>query len=506
MRISLLILLFASFFINIFDSVSLSEEKTRFDPISQAELDEHLRDSINRKNGEYLEKYEIQLDPFDNKSIYKIHKADEDYLHLGKSKKVVSVKWSKIKPWVMCELYWLINSRQPGDYWAMADYAYDNQLEIQASEFLGELHRKWKTLRKKIERYMAKKLGEEVPEEGYKWLDLRPKRCRLVTPTQMKAIENAEEIQKKLKSFEKSIISFAKSRPGEKRDATFESLKKIILGLHKLNADEERFDMLRILIEGLKESVKRSKEIKDNKATELRDQLAVARVEALKRIFDTEKYPDDEKKAPEGGGQSWVSESVSDVKSIWVNEELGRLETQLNKLTKRYITLFHLIDKTQKYCTEAEFKLLINQITMEKIGAALFDDVYDSEETSEQKEQRLLNEINYYRNMLGLNLLKLETKLRSIADGHAAHMQRVGVAASRIQGHPFGETFPERLEKAKYKTENVREIISDKEDVKNILNDFQTDPKKHRNILMPEFQNIGVGIEGKYCCVIVAGK
>ena len=276
--------------------------------------------------------------------------------------------------------------------------------------------------------------------------------------------------------------------------------------LHKLYVDDERFNMIRILINGLKESVKKVKPIKDKKTLKLKERLTVARAEALKRIFDTQKYPDDLKKAPEDGGQSWVSEAVSDVKSIWVNEELGRIETQLEKLSKRYIALFHLIDKTYKYYKEAEFKLQINQITMDKVGKALFDEVYDTEETSEQKEQRLLNEINYYRQMLGLNPLKLDKKLRRIADGHAAHMQRVKVAASRIQGHPFGETFKERLAKGNYKNKNVREIISDKDDVKKILISFQTDAKKHRNVLMPEYKYIGVGIEGKYCCVIVAGK
>ena len=143
---------------------------------------------------------------------------------------------------------------------------------------------------------------------------------------------------------------------------------------------------------------------------------------------------------------------------------------------------------------------------MDKVGKALFDDVFDAEETSEQKEQRLLNEINYYRQMLGLNTLKLDKKLRSIADCHAAHMQRVKVAMSRIQGHPFGETFKERLAKGNYKSKHVGEILSDEDDVKKILVSFQTDAKKHRNMLMPEFKYIGVGIEGKYSCVIVAGK
>ncbi|MCD4656542.1 MAG: hypothetical protein K8S87_03250 [Planctomycetes bacterium] len=506
MKNAFLILLLVAAFINMFDSTVLSDEKTRFDPLSQAELDEHLRDSINRKNGEYLVKYEILLDWFDKGSVHQIYKADEENLYLGKSKRVVTVKWSKIKPWVMCELYWLINSCQPGDYWAMASYAYDNQLDVQAGEFLGELFRKWKTLRKKIERYMAKKLGEEVPEKGYEWLDLRPKRCRLVSTKQMKAIKNADKIKKKLKSFEKSVISYSKSKPGKKRDQTFTSLKSIIQLMQKLYADEERIDMLRFLLEGLRESTKRVKQIKDEKSKFRMEQLEKAREEALKRIFDTEKYPNDSKKTPPGGGQRWVSEAVSDVKSIWVNEELGRIETQLEKIATKYLVLFRLIDKSQKFFKEAEFKRHVNKIMMEKIGKAVYDNVADTDETSKEKELRLFIAINYYRVMLGLSALKTDEKLRLAADGHAAHMERVGVAQTRIQGHPFGETFMERLAKVKYKSQNARENVCDKGDVKKILSDFQSNPTKHRNILLPNYKSIGVGIEGNFCCVIIGDK
>ena len=482
-----------------------ADEKDRFDQLSQAELDDHLRQSINREDGESLTKYEIQLDPFDDDSVHKIYKADEDYLYLSKNGETVLVEWDDIKPWVMCELYWLINMRQAGDYWAMAEYAFDHQLEIQGGEFLGEMVRLWKTLHRKADKFMAKKLDEEVPDEGFKWIDLRPDRCRLVTPTQMKAIDNADKIKDKVKDFEKELKNFSKSKPGEKRDESFSALKSLVKDVHDLYADKERFLMLKILLDAVKNTVKKTRDAKNRESKDKLEQLENARKEALTRIFDRSNYPDEISSAPDDRGQVWVNAAISDVIMIWNSEELGRMETQLRDFAQRYVALYNLIDNTQKYYTENEFKQQINLAVAAKIDKSIYK-LEGIEETPEQLETRMLQEINAYRDMLGLEILKVENKMHDAARAHALHMSRMNVLASKINGHPYGETLEDRLDKAGYKGYSAFDLLSDMQKPEEIIKGWQNNPVDHRKLLAKDYTKIGTGISGKYCCVIYSLK
>jgi len=487
------------------DSNYSADKQSDFDKLSQYELDVLLQNAINRKEGKYLDKYVIEVEWLDGKTTYRIVGADEDCLHLKKGKNTLYLKWTKVKPWIICELYWLIHERTAGIYWAMAEFAYDNQLVIQGSEFLAEMSRRWKTLRYKAEKYMAKKLEVPLPDKGYRIYAMGQQRSRLVTEQQIEGIENADKIAKKIKEFTKSLKAFSKSKVGEKRDTLFEELKGTIKKIHELYADAERFEMVKILVEGFRDAVKRLRDVVDEKTKERQAQLDQARDKALRRIFDTVKYPDNPSVTPEDGGQDWVNEAVNDVKSIWTNPELGRIESQIKIFGEKFFDLYKSIEKDQIYVKDFEFYQQMNIIAVDKIDKTVFP-TKGLDETAEELEARLYQDVNAYRAMFGYEPLKIEKKVGIIAKAHALKMKQLNLVASKISGSEYGETLTERLEKVSYKSGLATDLLSDKGDPVEILRDWQKNAAYHRSLLTKTYTKYGTGFVEKYCCMVLTEK
>lgn len=114
----------------------------------------------------------------------------------------------------------------------------------------------------------------------------------------------------------------------------------------------------------------------------------------------------------------------------------------------------------------------------------------------------LLALINRHRAERGLMPLRAHPALMTVAAEHAAELSR---RRSLLHASPDTGTLATRLRARGHVFEQVAENLADAADPRAALQAFLDSPGHARNLLLPGLTHVGVGVEGRYFAVALAG-
>lgn len=482
-----------------------------------------------------------------------IEGADEEGVQINiNNAGEATYKWTSIDPEARLDLYEMIKFQTEDDLWGMAIYAYENDLNVRASEICYELYEENEALKPEIDSFMARHLRIPVPAEtGFVEFDPRRGKTRFITPFELASIKAQEEIEDLLETIEKKADS-SSERAIEEVEAAFERIQELaekypearegaVAELTKLR-DEQ---MEKIEKMGFGES--------SGPLAELRRQLDEARVRAKRSIFDERCYPypgnnndhgqtpvRDWEPGPNGrdsdydedspGGQPEVTARVDTVKEIWNNPSgaIGRIDPGVQKVADKVKRLIGWIAQLQGTSADTEqesFLDYVRQMANQKLDIKNFarngterrtisDDnqiMRDNElgETAangnEKEHVRLVNE---YRRMMGERCLRINDKLGEAARRHSEYMKSSGQFAHQIPGHPDGAGPQDRARRAGYGSgvgENIA-MNSRGHTPQSALDAWLHSSGHHRNILNPRWRVMGAGDAGSHWTELFGGQ
>ena len=414
-------------------------------------LRQKLLDSINRKNKNYMISKTIYTQPNDKSTKFIIKSADKINLYDRKGK---SLAWSQIDSWLINELNWRIKKKDMQTLWAMATYAYKEELTKQAGEILAEIFHENKELKSEIDKFMAKHLKVSIPEKGFIYHRVYGDRDRIITPAEMQVILNKKEIKKLMRVLKKDFKSLIRQSKEKKLQKANDDIKETLTKMINLGADVEIPAIITIIRDTITEMAKKAKTGRGHITPALKQKLEAARSEALARINDKIRYPDANHGARDANGehgQPWVDEAVNKLEEIWEDPQFGRIDVLLSKILSMFKEFIDIVNANSRYHNPDE-----DQRIMDVVSRQLEDDKILRDNASAGPSYCTANEkahariVNDYRIMLGRSPLRINSQLCTAARRHSEYLKASGKFAHSVPGHPDGQEPAQRAAKQGY--------------------------------------------------------
>ncbi|MBI5359690.1 MAG: FHA domain-containing protein [Planctomycetes bacterium] len=471
----------------------------------QAGLFRKMMDAVNQKKMANL-KFPVR-----NKEGVPV-KASSAYLEVSIGTNItVNLAWDKLEPGQLVALY--ENSKLTSDeLFYVASYCFASNLSEKGSSLLKTIVDKAPEKSKEIYNYLSYLKKTPVPEKGFVYYEEN-----WYTPEEYKAALVAEKGDKMVKA----IMS---------ESVTKENIENAFKEYEKLAADpnaaaQYKADLKGKMTNAFKEkretALQRVKKIANateyDKLKALKEELNKRRAEALKVIFDKTIYPDEDHGRV---GQPKVDEKVNAVKEIW-NNPLSVILT-ISPDVNKAMELVRVIDGCLKSLgvevkTDEELNSIL-ALGTGKIGLANFSlnaveaGILEYNKKVLQanneavtamslEEMQVLKVTNEYREMMGLRLLGANDLLAKAAKKHIEWCARRN-NIDHIEDTPGRRTPGDRAVQEGYAGgvgENLAQGTSTPE--ASFLGWYNSSGH-HRNMLMAEWAELGVGQVGVFWCQV----
>ena len=304
-------------------------------------------------------------------------------------------------------------------------------------------------MKSEIDIFISKHLKREIPADGFIFYRVYGERPRIITPEEMQVIENKKIIKKMIRELGKDFKKLLRTSKDEKLQKLNGEIKEQLATIMKLGATDEVADIIDIIRDTMMDMAKKAKSGQGHITPAMRQKLESARSEALARINDKNRYPDENHGA---SGQGWVDEAVDKVKELWDDPAYGRIDVLLTEILNMFGEYINIIDSAGQYHNPEE-----DQRIMDELARQLEDDkiMRDNDSAGSEfctgNEKRHIRIVNEYRIMLGVSPLRINSKLCNAARSHSEYLKSSGKFAHNVPGHPDGETPNQRAAKAGYR-------------------------------------------------------
>lgn len=353
--------------------------------------------------------------------------------------------------------------------------------------------RKDPSLQKKIFGYLSYKKGIAPPLDGYIIYQ-----HQLLTAEEKVVVLQKESIEGQIK------VLFAGRGKKEDKDKALAALKELPAKLKAfaaelLQKEQEKF------LKNYRKKIQKFRKIKA-----LKQELNRRRKEALRRIFDEERYY--KKKTKDVVGQDWVDEAVARVAELWKNpfKALTSLSPSFKQLAAKLHLLSTLIRQlggkteldaeTEMILQQATSRLSLQRVTLNDREARLLRYnlqvlQYNKKMASQigPHEAREIAITNEYRMMMGLHALKIDTALARAARKHSQEMKELGYF-EHTSPKAHLATPSKRVKLEGYTKGLVGEnIYMGSSSPAAAHKGWYNSPPHHRNILYGDYEDLGVG-------------
>ncbi|MCR4317658.1 MAG: CAP domain-containing protein [Planctomycetes bacterium] len=250
---------------------------------------------------------------------------------------------------------------------------------------------------------------------------------------------------------------------------------------------------------------------------------------AIELINDETNYPTDYDKNDAGfiAHQRKIDDALKDVRKIWErpSEVVEELQPQRAEFVRSVTTslgdiraILQEADPQGEHWNKAEYGSLSMTEFPDKVIFSVHkeplnssdgrrlqtsyqiieaNEAYKEGELLSAEEYKLVELTNDYRLMLGVGAVAISEQLVQASRWHSDYMGEIGRIDHEIDGHPFGRDPLQRARRAGY-TRRVGENLAwhpNGFDAQGALDGWQHSPGHHRNLLIADYNYIGVAAE-----------